>query len=1438
MNISKQQILEEERIFYERYRQNEIKNYRNITIIGSLTKFILARIYQGKNNDSKDNVYKLEQFWDNFLMNNTTMVVFIHSANILLLIVTVIFLCDWQPISYSILWNCFIWIVISVLCLLFIIWYKSSKTKVLGLRTQKKALQLWTNVGYFILYLRLLKLVAKITETTILEIVGLKSSNPDDASLEHVVLSIAIDFVQLVVFSTVPFPTPINFYITLQEFAVQVLKVLIIKKYISNSVLGRYLFVCTLITIFNWHMLIMMTVIIVENTEKATYKNLRTLKASSSDKNRLINLICSDTKSIMKDLGKAVANINNNCIDADTGNKIGSVTNIILKEAEIVHIVADNLLLLTRINDGNWKSRDSLVNLNDLIGKVRNDESFKNLKVRFKINVMTEIERDIIADADSISIMLRNSLFYWYQSNHTNYFSGYKLIALQITCKLVKIKHRSNKQKHMVIFHISKEKRAGSENFLSVSIATKLKSRRKIVMKSYMAESNIASLMNLAASKEGYCEIDEDDTLNHIEFGIICTGLSSELIINKANDLHASQDTEFTAAQNDLISAISSDIVKNNTISDLKVFVIADDYIKSQKVIKLLECIGVNTKNITASKSLNPSSTSISSPPLLKSNKHHDLLSSSDIVLIDSIKNCENLAAIGTYFGLVVLITDFATEVHDVGEIGKKLYHYCLPLYSLNTEVMNFKKWLGESVCKDMEPVLSHPPTPKIALRDVVARTFMDCCRSVCQVFSTVDKANSANSDADKIESEYIFKHNSYKSSVKITNAHRKFDFTTSFFSTAVEETYRKIKILNFTSCWIHPNTTFYWIACVYACHALMIQFVGVYYFPAVPFRLYKGVFFGVAIPFCYFKDNFFLLLQRRLKVTAITYATVWGFILVIAWNVFPLIIYFLVYRHGKLVVNNPFTLQSKAPGSIDQFYTRFFNGYAGREYIDHIFIYSIYLIGAFAFSLYLQWPFNVLLPLLCWVQLCFFSSSVVYELLILKMIEIEFIYTIALILVTFGVLVLISLVHFEWMNRSNYQIFRRVMECNDFIYDCYKFCHNDLVAPMKRITDCHQQILSSLLPLVLKKKITLTSFLKDNIDSFNMQNILIDLLLVDLSSKKTLSNSYNDTPTNPDGTYAEVVPISLHEETNNEYKDENKYSNDGFDALDCDIVYLKSEIQEISAIINAYYNKNDFAIKIFTDIDDTLSIVRANKKILRILITNAILNSIAILKQEMHLDDTAPGSWHEIVITVEPRRTMNDNLRFTELRWMRIAVRDSRSIQSHESGPVCSLLNYVQYKSREVIEMLSKFDTDPTPWGKNGAKPISLPYKFHPCHSEVLQIVNKAKKMKLKVMGIDGLFDRYKQWSKSNNARPYSILIIQYIPDDQNMLLLQLLRARGWVVELVSSIRVIEFNPNNLNCDCIVVDYSRYDQIKKKSINLLDEISIIKLFGFKGILS
>ena len=77
MNNSMQDVLEEESLFYERYRQSEINNYRNVTFIGSFTMFMLARIFGETIKNDKENVYKLEQFWDNFLCDNTTIIIFI-----------------------------------------------------------------------------------------------------------------------------------------------------------------------------------------------------------------------------------------------------------------------------------------------------------------------------------------------------------------------------------------------------------------------------------------------------------------------------------------------------------------------------------------------------------------------------------------------------------------------------------------------------------------------------------------------------------------------------------------------------------------------------------------------------------------------------------------------------------------------------------------------------------------------------------------------------------------------------------------------------------------------------------------------------------------------------------------------------------------------------------------------------------------------------------------------------------------------------------------------------------------------------------------------------------------------------------------------------------------------------------------------------------------
>jgi hypothetical protein len=158
---------------------------------------------------------------------------------------------------------------------------------------------------------------------------------------------------------------------------------------------------------------------------------------------------------------------------------------------------------------------------------------------------------------------------------------------------------------------------------------------------------------------------------------------------------------------------------------------------------------------------------------------------------------------------------------------------------------------------------------------------------------------------------------------------------------------------------------------------------------------------------------------------------------------------------------------------------------------------------------------------------------------------------------------------------------------------------------------------------------------------------------------------------------------------------------------------------------------------------------------------------------------------------------------------------------------------------------MLSKFDTESQHESSNlntdsNIFVIDLPYKLHIFHQQILSICKKTKKTKLQVIDNNALFDRYKQWTvtrKNSHIRPYTVLIVQYIPDADNTLVMQLLQSRGWIVELISSIRMVEFNPTYLNCDCIIIDYSRFDKIRKNSINQLDEIATIKLFGFLGII-
>ena len=458
-----------------------------------------------------------------------------------------------------------------------------------------------------------------------------------------------------------------------------------------------------------------------------------------------------------------------------------------------------------------------------------------------------------------------------------------------------------------------------------------------------------------------------------------------------------------------------------------------------------------------------------------------------------------------------------------------------------------------------------------------------------------------------------------------------------------------------------------------------------------------------------------------------------------------------------------------------------------------------------------------------------------------------DFIAVVKVILVTLISLVVVSLMHFEWMNRTNFQLLRKTIYTNDFIVECYRLCHHDVVNPLKTITKYHKELLSLLLEDILSKRVTLNLSMKRSIDSMNIQFLLLELLLLD-SHKSFLGSSNSRTQT-----HNKIVPSTCESSYTTEHKDNyfvDEYSNEAM-GIENDLedmnenVYLKSEVQQLSEALSAYYNQDNFYIKIYIEVDETLSIIRANKKLIRVLIAVAILNSIEIIQQNNYQSKSSAESFNEIVITVTPRSS-NNSLPFTSRKWMNVTVRctgpaaDSKSSSSEKST------NFVQYKCNEIMDLIRKLYTSETTLEKsvdqkhrNSIFNLELPYKLQNDHNEMLSICNRKVKSKLKIIENSSLFERYEQWRQSKQVstktKTYSVLIIQYIPDADNTLLMKLLQGAGWDVELVSSIRVVEFNPGYLNCDCIIIDHSRCANSKKLSQSQFDEVEIIKFFGYKG---
>ena len=110
-------------------------------------------------------------------------------------------------------------------------------------------------------------------------------------------------------------------------------------------------------------------------------------------------------------------------------------------------------------------------------------------------------------------------------------------------------------------------------------------------------------------------------------------------------------------------------------------------------------------------------------------------------------------------------------------------------------------------------------------------------------------------------------------------------------------------------------------------------------------------------------------------------------------------------------------------------------------------------MIGTYGLG-FLCWPYSLMFPLTNFTLLSLFMNFVCK---LINHQDDDFQAVVKVILTTLISLVMVSLVHFEWMNRTNFQLLRKTIYTNDFIAECYRLCHHDVVNPLKTITKYHK---------------------------------------------------------------------------------------------------------------------------------------------------------------------------------------------------------------------------------------------------------------------------------------------------------------------------------------------------------------------------------------------
>ena len=319
---------------------------------------------------------------------------------------------------------------------------------------------------------------------------------------------------------------------------------------------------------------------------------------------------------------------------------------------------------------------------------------------------------------------------------------------------------------------------------------------------------------------------------------------------------------------------------------------------------------------------------------------------------------------------------------------------------------------------------------------------------------------------------------------------------------------------------------------------------------------------------------------------------------------------------------------------SLSEFCVTPFGNTSGLE-IVHVLLSSFGVICA-GWTNHIVWPVSIFSSAMALARSFFIimiiSSYVAIDEVVL--------YTILATYSLFSVTTIIGQFYLEYSLRKEFQSFRKTSFSHMFLELSLDALHKNLRKPLTNILESKEKFLKIVLKIVSSKRIEFSNSLLADFDTLNMGNLLLKELYFELDLKNNLLEAifYNSKP------YS-VNKSDFHESLDSLYRNNNE------------AFLLTEELLGIASCFSCF--RSDFTVKVYVDVDPSLTLVRTNAKIFTCVIINALSRAFKNIWLRLRSIERLRSYVQEISVVVRPLK-LSKSSSFFDTRLMNIEVSES----------------------------------------------------------------------------------------------------------------------------------------------------------------------------------